>query len=69
MSSGYRLLVVSTSVAATVVLWTTLVQAQQAPQQFPTQDARQSQLRERVQARCSACRTPAATNCGTSAAR
>ncbi len=48
MSSGFRLLVVSTSVAATVVLWTSLVQAQQVPQQFPTQDARQSQLRERV---------------------
>lgn len=48
MSSGFRLFVVSTSVAATVVLWTSLVQAQQLPQQFPTQDARQSQLRERV---------------------
>lgn len=57
MSSGFRLFVVSTSIAATVVLWASLVQAQQAqppqqfpthPQQFPTPDTRQSQLRERL---------------------
>jgi hypothetical protein len=47
MSSGSRLLVASISFAGTVILWTSLVQAQQSPQQFPTQDA-QAQLRARV---------------------
>jgi PRC-barrel domain/Cysteine rich repeat len=46
--SGFRLLVAGSSVAATVVLWASLVQAQHLPQQFPTQETRQSQLRDRV---------------------
>lgn len=48
MSHGYRLFVAGTSIAATVVLWASLVQAQQPPQQFPTPEDRQSQLRDRL---------------------
>jgi len=49
MSSGFRLFVVSASVAATVgVLSVAPVQSQQIPQQFPSPDTRQSQLRERL---------------------
>ena len=46
--SSFRLFVASTSFAATFVLWASLVQAQQIPQQFPTPDTRQSQLRDRL---------------------
>lgn len=49
MSSGFRLFVLSASLAATVgVLSVAPVQSQQIPQQFPAPDTRQSQLRERL---------------------
>lgn len=48
MSSGYRLFLAGTAMAGVVFFWASLVQAQQVPQQFPTPDARQAQLRERL---------------------
>ncbi|MBX9588746.1 MAG: PRC-barrel domain-containing protein [Hyphomonadaceae bacterium] len=75
MAKGFRLIVASTTVAATLALWASLVQAQQAqqapqaPQQFPTPDARQSQLRDRlagaVQRVQDACRDEVRNFCST----
>jgi hypothetical protein len=48
MSRGYRLLWVGGSLAGVAFVWISLVQAQQVPQQFPSPDARQSQLRDRL---------------------